>query len=391
MQMSNIHQLSVLPGVAPEMLRPTFWTARFRDLDLDEDWIRNFEFPAELNLGNYFTDIDNCLERLFNEDGAPLEPGNDATRVEYWERPEYGLIIEPGALKLLPRVEPLFSNHGESDLDRNQLSGLDPGDPVILFGKSRDGDWLLVISDAGTGWVKRDQVGIGSRKEIEDYYKDPDRLVAIDSSPKLLTNDGLSEASMGCSFPLNDQLHQTVIIPCKNSRGNLTFKTGVVIGGTVRGHLPKTARHLVQQAFKYLGWHYAWGDRDAEGNGRDCSRLVRDVLRSLGFRPPRNSREQLAGGKKRINMTGMNIPQRVARLKKASPGSLLFTSSHVMFLLGEYRGEVYAIHALNNYRRIVDNKEEPVKIKQVVVSGLSLGSGTDAGSLMEQITEVIEF
>ena len=61
-----------------------------------------------------------------------------------------------------------------------------------------------------------------------------------------------------------------------------------------------------------------------------------------------------------------------------------------MLFLGEYQGEVYAVHALNNYRRIADNKEEPVKVKQVVVSGLNLGSGTGAGSLLEQITEAVE-
>lgn len=132
------------------------------------------------------------------------------------------------------------------------------------------------------------------------------------------------------------------------------------------------------------------GDRDPLGYGLDCSRLVRDVLRTIGFKPPRNSREQLAAGKNRITLVGMNIPQRLARLKQTPPGSLFFTAGHVMIFLGEYRGEVYAIHALNSYRRNVNNQEESVKVKQVVVSELSLGLGTSTGSLLEQLTEIIE-
>lgn len=390
MQLSKNAQQLLLPGVSPEMLSPTFWTVRFWDLDLDEDLMKNFKLPPENSLGNYLANIDSRLQNLYDENCAPLALEKFIPQIVDWEHPEFGLIIESTDLKLLPRLAPLFSKKGEPDFDRNQLSVIDPGEPVNLFGISSDGNWLGVVSEAGVGWVKREMVGISSRKEIEAYLYESDRLMTTDPNPKIQSNDGFSDASMGCNYPLKDHLRQTVVIPGKNSNGSITFKTGVIIGGTVRNHLPKTSHHLLRQAFKYLGWRYAWGDRDAEGIGRDCSRLVRDVLRSLGFKPPRNSQEQLAGGKKRTKLMGLNVAERLAGLKEASPGSLLFTPSHVMFFLGEYRGEVYAIHALNNYHQIADNKEEPVKVKQVVVSGLSLGLGTSTGSLLEQLTEVIE-
>lgn len=389
MQQPNKEQVLLLSGVSPKMLVPTFWTARFPDLDLDADWMGNFKYQPELSLRNYLAASDSRLKNLYTEDGAPLAYEKIFTQIKVWDGFEYGLMVEDGDLKLLPQTTPLFSNKGEPDLDRNQLSGLDPGDPLTIFGVSSDGNWLGVISDAGIGWVERKLVGIGSRKETEDYFNEPDRLTAIDPCPKILLSARAIEASMGCSFPLNDHLRHTVIIPGRDLKGKLTLKTGVIIGGAVRDYLPRTAHHLIRQAFKYLGYRYAWGDRDAEGNGRDCSRLVRDVLRSLGYKPPRNSREQLAVGKNRVNMAGLNLSQRLALLKEIPPGSLLFTSSHVMIFLGEYQGDAYVIHALNNYRRIADNKEEPVKVKQVVVSGLNLGSGTGAGSLLEQITEVV--
>lgn len=389
MQLPNKEQALLLPGVSPKMLAPTFWTARFPDFNLDADWMGKFKYQPELSLRNYFAASDSRLKNLYAEDGAPPDYDKIFAQIKLWDDFEYGLMAEAGDLKLLPQTTPLFSNKGEPDLDRNQLSGLDPGDPLTLFGVSSDGNWLGVISDAGVGWVERKLVGIGSRKETEDYCNEPDRLTTIDPCPKILLNNKTIDASMGCSFPLNDHLRHTVIIPGRDSKGKLTLKTGVIIGGAVRDHLPRTAHHLIRQAFKYLGYRYAWGDRDAEGDGRDCSRLVRDVLRSLGYKPPRNSREQLAVGKNRVNMAVLNFSQRVAVLKKIAPGSLLFTSGHVMFFLGEYQGDAYVIHALNNYRRIADNKEEPVKVKQVVVSGLNLGSGTGAGSLLEQLTEAV--
>lgn len=391
MEMPKTGQPLLLPGVSQKMLRSTFWTTRFRDLGLAEDWIGNYKLTFKESFQTYLTNVNSGLEKLHSKDNGPLELKKIITGINYWERQEYGLLVEPGDLKLLPMAKPLFSKEGEPDLDRNQLSGLDPGDQVILFGISADGKWLAAVSGAGVGWVKQELVGVGTRKEIEDYLNEPDRLIMIDPRVKILSNAGSTEVSMGCSFPLNDHLRHTVVVPEKNSEGKLSFKIGAIVGGAVRDHLPKSAHHLVRQAFKYLGYRYAWGDRDAEGAGRDCSRLVRDVLRSLGFNPPRNSRDQLAVGKKRLRMEGLNIPQRFSLLHKVSPGSLLFTPGHVMFFLGEYQGEVYVIHALNNYRRIVDNKEEAlVQVKQVVVSGLSLGAGTGDGSLLEQITEVIE-
>ena len=391
MELTKNAQPLLLPDVSPKMLGPGFWTARFRDLDLAQDWIGDCKYrPPELSLRDYFASIDRHMKDFQTESsGSPLLR-EFRSQINLWESFEYGLIVEAGDLKLLPQLIPLFSNRGEPDLDRNQLSGLDPGDPLTLFGVSSDGNWLGAISEAGVGWVERKLVGTGPRKVIENYLNEPNRLTTIDPSPKILSKNRTIEASMGCSFPLNDHLRHTAIIPAMDWKGELSFKSGVIIGGTVRDHLPRSAHHLIRQAFKYLGYPYAWGDRDAEGSGRDCSRLVRDVLKSLGFKPPRNSQEQLAAGQNRINMAAMNYAQRLAELKKVSPGSLLFTAGHVMVFLGEYQGNVYAIHALNNYRQIADNKEEPVKVKEVVVSGLTLGSGTRTGSLLEQITEVIK-
>ncbi len=387
MQLTSTYPSLLLPGVSPEMLYPEFWLARFQNFGLDDDWIGSLKTTPELILRNYFDNIDNQLKNLYHRDGSLPEKIID-NRIR-WNFPEYGLITKPGDLKLIPQEMPLFSNKEEPSLDRNQLSGLDIGDQVNIFGLSKDGEWYLLVCNAGTGWVKREIVGIGSKLEVLNFRNEQSRMILIDPNSRIINGKEVIMASMGCSFPLNDYLRRTVLVPESNAKGSLKFNNGIIIDRAVRDHLPKTAYYLIRQAFKYLGYLYAWGDRDSEGYGRDCSRLVKDVLETMGFKPPRNSREQLAVGKKRIKLAGMNISQKLTWLKQLSPGSLLFTPSHVMFFLGKVLEEAYAIHALLSYRNIINNKEEQVKAKRVVVSGLTLGIGTRNGSLLEQIVEVI--
>lgn len=381
----------LLPGVTEEMLLPEFWTARFRDIELEAGWIGTDSLPP-LNsaVASYLETVRRQSGALYNGDGSALAPERVLEGCDWWERYEYGLLTKTADLKLLPRDAPFFSTKGEPDLDRNQLSGLDPGEALLICGVSPDRAWLGVVSDAGTGWVKRDNIGIGSRNEILAYQNAGRKLTAIDPNPVIRMEDGVIGVSMGSSFPLADERRRLALVPGRDATGKLKFKTGIITEREFREHLPRTAYYLIRQAFKYLGCRYAWGDHDLEGYGRDCSRLVRDVLRSIGFKPPRNSQEQLAAGKKRTVLTGMDLPRRIIRLKTVSPGSLLFTSDHVMFFLGEYQGEFYAIHGFYNFRRKAENKEERVKVKQVVVSGVSLGSGTEAGSLLERLTTVIE-
>lgn len=388
MQLLKRAQSLLLPGVSPKMLYPEFWLKRFPDFELEQDWIGAWRAQPEFSIKNYFENIDDQLKNL--SDKNELLPEKIIDRFIHWKQPEYGLITKACDLKLLPSEKPLLSNKEEPDLDRNQLSGLNIGDQAVIYGISPDGEWFIAVTDAGAGWIKRGMIGIGSKTEVLNFTNEQSRMVLIDPNSRIQTGDLNFTADMGCSFPINDYLRRTILIPQRNAKGNLRFTTGVIIDEAVRDHLPKTVHHLIRQAFKYLGHPYAWGDHDSEGYGPDCSRLVRNVLRSMGFDPPRNSQEQLAAGKKRIELASFKNNQRLNRIKKLAPGSLLFTPGHVMIFLGEDQNEVYVIHALYNYKQKTNNGEESVKVKQVTVSGLTLGTGTDTGSILDRLTEAIE-
>lgn len=381
-------QALLLPGVNLKMLCPDYWRAKFADFYLEPDWIGITQpLPGKFS-ERTFNDLDKW-GNLFNQDGSLLIWDKKISHSVWWDQPQHGLLTQSGDLKLIPREAPLFSDKGENTFDRNQLSGLDPGDRAILFGLSADEKWFAAACDAGFGWIKREIVGIGSAAEVGNFENQQTRMMLVEPVSRILTGAETICAGMGKSFPVNDCYRRTIIVPERDVKGRLGFKTGIIIDDPALDCLPKTAYHLIGQAFKYLGHPYAWGDRDFEGPGRDCSRLVMDVLRTMGFKPPRNSREQLAAGKRRFSLAGMNIKQRLTYLKQTPPGSLLFTPGHVMFFLGVEKGEAYGIHGLFSYRRTVAHQEEQVKVKKVVVSGLSLAGETRAGSLLEQLTDIV--
>lgn len=74
----------------------------------------------------------------------------------------------------------------------------------------------------------------------------------------------------------------------------------------------------------------------------------------------------------------MTHDQKLAYIKTAAPGSLLFTPYHVMMVLGNSNGTPYMIHSLASYGMETSSGVVKNRIMQVVVSKVDLmaGSGT---------------
>ena len=148
---------------------------------------------------------------------------------------------------------------------------------------------------------------------------------------------------MGQSFPLLSQNNASYKInfPKVASDGSLDL---------VEVELPKTSayhvgyltynyKNVFEQAFKLLGIDYSWGDKDKLG--RDCSSTMNAIYKCFGFMMPRNTSNQVAiptYGSKVSGLTNTSI-------KNYKPGSMIFTSSHVMLYLGEDQtGTAYLLH-----------------------------------------------
>jgi peptidoglycan DL-endopeptidase CwlO len=97
-------------------------------------------------------------------------------------------------------------------------------------------------------------------------------------------------------------------------------------GGPKAGHttrVQKLARRVVSYARHQIGVAYSWGGTSPR-TGFDCSGLVYAAYRSVGWRIPRSSWDQLRAGR----------PVRFARLR---PGDLLFTEGggHVQLVVSK--------------------------------------------------------
>ena len=96
---------------------------------------------------------------------------------------------------------------------------------------------------------------------------------------------------------------------------------------------------MIKQAFKLLGIDYSWGDKNK--SGRDCSSTMNGIYRSFGFVMPRNTSNQLAIPTHGLRVSGLTT----TTMKKYQPGTMIFSSSHVMLYIGEdANGNPYLLH-----------------------------------------------
>lgn len=129
-----------------------------------------------------------------------------------------------------------------------------------------------------------------------------------------------------------------------------------------------TGQDVVNEAKEYLGLPYVWGGTSKE-KGVDCSGLVQQVYKALGYDLPRVSADQARQG------------TAVASLAEAQPGDLLAWDNssrnngadHIAIYLGG--GKMIEAPRTGLDVRIVDVPSEPDMIRRIIGTG-----GTAAGA-----------
>ncbi|HEX7770762.1 MAG TPA: SH3 domain-containing protein, partial [Dokdonella sp.] len=90
----------------------------------------------------------------------------------------YGLVVARADLRAFPTDLRVFSEPGDTDIDRFQESALFPGTPVVPLHESRDGRWLFVLSPRYAAWVLQERIALGSAEEVFGYTtRTPYRVV----------------------------------------------------------------------------------------------------------------------------------------------------------------------------------------------------------------------
>ena len=380
-------------GVDPAHLTAEYWTRRApranavvldaaaiaeqnQRLKQTDKSVRDIEaLPTSLAA----TDVRQWIEAMSARPQRTLydEQGHEVTaaRVDEWlatlnldaipstQLTRYGMVVRRADLRTFPTRARVFSSTDDTDIDRFQENALFPGTPVAIVHASRDGEWLFIVSALYSAWIEKDAVADGNREAVFAYTRKAPYLVVTGAKVHTVYTPERPEVSsvqleMGARVPVladwpietpvNGQHPYTahvIELPYRAADGSLQFSPALLPKNQdVQGeYLPLTRANILRQGFKFLGERYGWGH---SYDARDCSGFVSEVYRSFGVQLPRNTRDQgVSPAFNRIELTAADDhDKRVALLREAQVGDLIYIPGHVMMVIGQDQGGPYVIH-----------------------------------------------
>ena len=310
--------------------------------------------------------------------------------------PRYGMIVHYADQRFLPTAEGLYALAHDIDFDELQNSSLDIGTPVAVVHQSLDKQWLYVLSSDSDGWVKAANVAIGDMKAVQDYTTAQGFAVVTAPKADIFSDKNKTQwmeyARMGTRLFVADIGPDTVEVrvPARGKEGQLTFVSAYMDAEDVRTeYLPFTPRTIIKQALRMLNSPYGWGGMYGE---QDCSAFMQEVFATVGVHLPRDSKDQSAIGQEIAAFDAKILEkEKLDPLSKAMAGiTLLSMKGHIMLYLGMIDGKPYAIHEVWAYRQEGGDKDIVRVINKVTVSDLSLGQGSQKGSLLRRLSAVRE-
>jgi hypothetical protein len=354
---------------------------------------------------------------LFDVDGKPVPAatlesvsGNLALDAIPASQPtRYGLIVRRAALRTFPTTLRVFSEQGDTDIDRFQETAEFPGTPVAIVHASADGQWLFVVSPRYAAWTKKDNVAEGSAAEVFGYVdRTPYRVITGAVERTVFTREAPAVSQlpldMGTRLPLATGLPpdqpvngqtpyaaHVLELPLRKADGTLGFTPALLQKNTdsAGDYLPLTRANIIRQAFKFLGERYGWGHAY---NGRDCSGFVSDVYRSMGVDMPRNtSRQAISPALEHRAFTAKNSrEERIKAAQALQVGDLVYIPGHVMMVIGRLHGQPYVIHDVGgmSYRR-ADGSRVRVKLNAVSVTPLLPLLYNDRQTFVDRMTSIV--
>ncbi len=298
--------------------------------------------------------------------------------------PRYGLVVHYASQRFLPTNEGLYEKKDDHDFDQLQNSALDVGTPAAVVHTSADGLWYYVLTAISDGWVESKDIALGDIDQVRGFAEGKDFAVVIKPKADIFMNRSMTDyddyVRMGMRLPLTsvDAGRVTVKVPVRDSDGTLAVKEAYMNAEDVNtGFLSFTARNIYKQALMMLNQPYGWGDMYGE---QDCSRFLQMLFSTVGITLPRDSKDQAQASNSAVDFDKKSDDgTKIAAIAKAPfANTLLAMRGHIMLYLGTVDGKPYAIH---------DTTVSAVD--RVIISDLSLGQGSQKGSLLRRLTRTV--
>lgn len=334
------------------------------ELDQRMDWLR-----SQFDSGSYVTRAGR---------GWPTQIATGATPSF---QPRLHVALAQVPFYCAPTTEGFFVPGGNPNIDRNRCSTAHPQEPIQIL-SDWPGDMQLARTRYTWGFIA-DDAALSPPLAGEHAARFVRGPFATLSQPVSVQGVDLPA---GRSLPRPDGRAAGVLVA--TSKG--VTQIAVPADRLRPAPRPLTRRAVIEEAFRYLGTPYGFGDKDG---GRDCSRLLLDIFESFGVRMPRHSSWQARAGTYSIDLAGAGESDRLLLLDAAAARGivLLHLPGHIMLYLGRDRDQrPMALHALGEYKtRCADDSGETLfYVDRVHVTDLELGRGTDKTALIERIDRI---
>lgn len=306
---------------------------------------------------------------------SALDAQRNLAAVSELNEVKFGAVVREAAVKDFPTDDPLYADPDDIEFDMNMESVLKVWEPVAVLNRSADGEWLFVESGTCSGWVKKADVAVADRAELQKIYARSFLVVTgnrirqdIDHNEP---NAERPELSMGTRLPLAADkpasvagvmtlYNWVVTLPVRAEDGSLVEKmVRIPFSADVSaGFLPYTQANFIRQAFKMLGERYGWGGM---WHARDCSAFAKDIYATFGIELPRNSGQQARVPSYHVDLTKLTPAQKEKLIMKQPAGAILRMSGHIMLYLGRSGGRAFMINDLYSaYPEALDGKKATI-------------------------------
>lgn len=410
-------------GVEPEMMNAGYWIGANDNriiMNADEIAAYNHENRAVIkaadgetvmpHLDEFKDTFDGDILRTFLTDNSNSIPDyppryyHDGGRTDfaYWRdlielsnidgvedeiTVQYAYTVKRMTLRLFPTEDRVFDGPDDQYYDYILYAECMPYMPCVVLHESTDGEYLYVVFDSYSAWVRKDAVALCRNREDWVKRQNPDQWLVVTAREIRLGNDPYSDATTDLVLPMGTQMElvptdeapdvinqrttygdYVVKVPTRGSDGYIEDEYVLIpVSDDVHaGFLPYTPANIVRQAFKLLGDRYGWGG-DLQAN--DCTGITREIYRCFGILLPRVGQSNSKGVYK-VDLSEMSDEEKLAEIAKLTPGSLISFPGHMMIYLGTVDDIPYVISATGSFVAPYPGPEETLHPNSVILTSL---------------------
>ncbi len=290
-----------------------------------------------------------------------------------------GITICDARLRVVPtiRVEQIgLIENGKFRWDLWNTNIIRIGTPVTVLHTSKTGAYLFVLSNAGYGWVRSENIAFGKKAEIKKFREPADFAVCTGDFVPFYSDESCRYVSgwfrMGDRLPLASEDNPGMInAPVRKMNGQFEIEQAWLAkdADVHVGYLPYTRRNIVETALKLLDNPY---DLSMAWYGRNHETTDIDIFACFGFELPLYAELfSFYGSDTRVVHPEVGREEQYKAILANDPFVTILNCStgHNQLFLGEYNGVPIVLDQLGY--GYTDNNGKTVEISRCCISDVS--------------------